>query len=430
MRTVPAVDIIVAKFRHRKLFNDRALDELADSMASHGLLHPIVCVIIPNGKLRLVAGGRRLRAAHLLEADSRTFMCDDEAVPLGHIPYVLISDHEAIRIREAELEENIQREDLTWQERTTALDELHRLRTAANPAQTISDTARELESSTGARGGSHYTAKREVSRATILAPHLDDPDVAGARSASAAFAIVSRKVESEFREELERRGKAKRTIHTLVVGDLKAELPKLPADTFTCIIADPPYGIGADKFGDNALLPHHYEDTQSQALDIAGYIMEEGLRITKSEAHLYMFCDIELFVPLRDAINTIEGWDVWRTPIIWHKGVGGYAPSGVAGLRRSYELILWARRGGKSFGQVWSDVIETPTVSKKIHAAEKPVGLYRTLLRRSCLPGDRVLDPCCGSGTIFPAATLAHCTATGIENDKEAAKLARTRLEE
>ena len=106
------------------------------------------------------------------------------------------------------------------------------------------------------------------------------------------------------------------------------------------------------------------------------------------------------------------------------------APVGAAGLRRSYEFILWAQKGGKEFGQVWSDVIEVPTVRDKIHAAQKPVELYHTLLRRSCLPGDKVLDPCCGAGTIFPAATRASCRATGIEKDKEIAKLARTMMEE
>ena len=36
------------------------------------------------------------------------------------------------------------------------------------------------------------------------------------------------------------------------------------------------------------------------------------------------------------------------------------------------------------------------------------------------LPGDRVLDPCCGSGTIFRAAALTKTIATGIERDEDA----------
>ncbi len=51
------------------------------------------------------------------------------------------------------------------------------------------------------------------------------------------------------------------------------------------------------------------------------------------------------------------------------------------------------------------------------------------LLKRSCLPRDRVLDPCCGSGTIFQAARETHTTATGIEWDERAYGLALTKLQ-
>jgi DNA modification methylase len=49
------------------------------------------------------------------------------------------------------------------------------------------------------------------------------------------------------------------------------------------------------------------------------------------------------------------------------------------------------------------------------HGAQKPVSLYSDLLKRSTRPGDRVLDPFCGTGTIFPAAHPLKVAATGIE---------------
>jgi tRNA G10 N-methylase Trm11 len=33
----------------------------------------------------------------------------------------------------------------------------------------------------------------------------------------------------------------------------------------------------------------------------------------------------------------------------------------------------------------------------------------------SATPGDTILDPCCGCGPIFPAATQFQCTAIGWE---------------
>ena len=47
--------------------------------------------------------------------------------------------------------------------------------------------------------------------------------------------------------------------------------------------------------------------------------------------------------------------------------------------------------------------------------AQKPIALYQDLLSRSYRPGDKVLDPFCGSGPIFPAAHSLKCEATGIE---------------
>ncbi len=71
-----------------------------------------------------------------------------------------------------------------------------------------------------------------------------------------------------------------------------------------------------------------------------------------------------------------------------------------------------------------------PNVRDKGHAAEKPTGLYVELLKRSCLPRDRVLDPCCGSGTIFQAARETYTTATGIECDEKTYGLALTKLQD
>jgi len=64
------------------------------------------------------------------------------------------------------------------------------------------------------------------------------------------------------------------------------------------------------------------------------------------------------------------------------------------------------------------------------HAAEKPVDLYEDLLLRSAKPGNRVLDPCCGAGPIFPAANRLSLYATGIELDPNLGNISLSRFEE
>jgi len=63
------------------------------------------------------------------------------------------------------------------------------------------------------------------------------------------------------------------------------------------------------------------------------------------------------------------------------------------------------------------------------HAAQKPVALFRDLLSRSARPGDTVLDPFCGTGSILEAAHDLKVKATGIENDPTSYGIAARRLE-
>ena len=116
-------------------------------------------------------------------------------------------------------------------------------------------------------------------------------------------------------------------------------------------------------------------------------------------------------------------WLCQRTPIIWYKGSVGHNPIPAIGFRRSYECILFAYKGNKPCKGLVDDVISIRPDFEQTHAASKPVELYQKLLSRTCVIGDRVLDPCCGSGTIFPAATGLSLKATGIELNERFANL-------
>lgn len=87
----------------RKDFNDEALAELADSIAQHGVLQPLLVRPLLGGGYQIVAGERRWRAARM--------------AGVSEVPVVIreMSDHE---VMELALIENLQREDLTpWKRR-------------------------------------------------------------------------------------------------------------------------------------------------------------------------------------------------------------------------------------------------------------------------------------------------------------------------
>ena len=49
----------------RKAFDSEALAQLADSIAAHGVLQPIIVREIPAGRFEIIAGERRWRASKL-----------------------------------------------------------------------------------------------------------------------------------------------------------------------------------------------------------------------------------------------------------------------------------------------------------------------------------------------------------------------------
>ena len=94
------------KYQPRRDFNAESLQELADSIASQGLIQPLVVRVLDHGNYEIIAGERRWRAAQLAGIDE--------------VPAIVreISDQTTIAMA---LIENIQREDLNPVEESQAL---------------------------------------------------------------------------------------------------------------------------------------------------------------------------------------------------------------------------------------------------------------------------------------------------------------------
>lgn len=111
---VQVEDIVPSPYQPRTLFDDDRLDELCQSIRTHGVIQPIV-VRLRDGKHEIVAGERRYRAVQKLG--------------LSTIPVIVreMNDAQAASIA---LIENLQRENLTAIEEAAAyrrLMELHDL---------------------------------------------------------------------------------------------------------------------------------------------------------------------------------------------------------------------------------------------------------------------------------------------------------------
>lgn len=435
MQIISLADIEIRK-RQRAEIATAPLNELRESIRTSGLLHPPVFWLdTTTNKWVLTVGERRTRAIEGLAKDKVEFFCAGERITPGNIPITPLGDYlDEIGRFEAELAENVFRVDLDWRERAQAYSDLHIMRKTANPKQTVTDTGREIADKTG-KFESPKSGARVVADSLLIAQHLHNPKIAGARNAGEAVQLILKQEEEALTAALTKRSLAKVTERQPIEvrhGDLNELFPQIDSNTVDLICADPPYGISAGSGGFSARTVHHhdYEDTIDTAKDVARCILTEGFRVTKPRANMFIFCDIELFDWLKvQAANM--GWIPFRRPLIWIKSDSeGLAPWGSAGPRITTEFIFYATKGRRGLNASPVDVLRVNRVSRheRIHAAEKPIELMTQLIKCATLPGDLVLDPCCGSGSTLVAAREAGRNAIGFEKDKDYFNTALTNI--
>ncbi|SDW94082.1 nucleoid occlusion protein [Paenibacillus sp. PDC88] len=114
VKQIPINEIVSSPYQPRTIFDDEKIDELCQTIKTHGVIQPIV-VRIRNSQYEIIAGERRWRAVKKLGMD--------------HIPAIVreFNDSQAASIA---LIENLQREGLTAIEEAVAyqkLIDLHQL---------------------------------------------------------------------------------------------------------------------------------------------------------------------------------------------------------------------------------------------------------------------------------------------------------------
>ena len=106
---VKLIDIEPNRDQPRKQFDDDALNDLASSIAQHGVLQPLLVRPMSDGTYQLVAGERRWRASRI--------------AGLSEVP-VIIKDLTDAQVAELALVENLQRENLNPMETAKGFKEL------------------------------------------------------------------------------------------------------------------------------------------------------------------------------------------------------------------------------------------------------------------------------------------------------------------
>lgn len=234
---------------------------------------------------------------------------------------------------------------------------------------------------------------------------------------------------------------------TILIGDCLTVLPTLARESIDLIVADPPYNIGFDYgYGPKADRRKDYDIWCERWIGWCYRALRPGgsFWIISGQEH---GADIDLAMQRAGLII--------RNRITWHETFGVYCHNkfgrtsrpiyyAVKGkgftFNREAVTVPSARQekygdrraapGGKIMGDVWTISRVCGTFKERVEGVptQLPEELVRRIVGVSSNPGDTVLDPFAGSGTIPAVAADMGRKAVGIELNPEYAAIAETRL--
>lgn len=414
--------------RHRKEF--RNIAELGESLKTKGLLHPIVV----TKKLQLVAGGRRLAAAKEIGWSSITVHYLEDLPP---------SERKLL-----ELEENIKRANLTWQEECLAVKEFHQIKSKTK-GWTLEKTADAIGIALG-----------WVSTRITVASALEEGDqtILEAVGANAAYNILSRKQARSMdealdgldtdliQEEAEEAAAAKgeppppppekeraepNNPFQIIQTDFESWAKDYSGPKFNLLHCDFPFGIDHDKSdqgGSDTWTA--YPDSWETYLGLLRVIREHKDNFLSRSCHIFFWFSMKHYFVTKEWLSIDPLFPgISPHPLIWVKSDGkGILPDPNRGPRQIYETAFFGYRGDRKIIKAVSNAIYTPQ-GKKSHLSEKPVAVFEHFFQMLVDENTRILDPTCGSGNALAVARLMGAKhVIGLDVDPESVKLASRNL--
>lgn len=357
------------------------ISELADSIHTLGLINPIV---VTRDSV-LVAGERRLEACRTLGWTSITAQYVDE-VPLAIL-------------HRLELEENTRRVDLSWQDRTRAIEAYHELRRAEDPQWTQVKTAEALNINEG-QTATYLAVAKEM---TV------NPKVAAADKFSVAQNMTKRAVE--------RRLESITTPQTAEPSDVVLNTsflewaPSYSGQRFNLIHCDFPYGINADHIKQGYQVTEHggYEDSPDTYWRLVQCFATNIDRFMADSSHLVFWFSMKYYAETIAFFAEHTDIAINPTPLIWFKSDNtGILPDPSRGPRQVYETALLGSRGDRKIVQAVANVFPAPSPQGQ-HMSEKSQPMLEHFFRMLVDDTTSLLDPTCGSASALRAARALGC---------------------
>jgi ParB/RepB/Spo0J family partition protein len=419
--------------RMRTEFGD--IPGLAKSIKENGLLHPMRISKV-NGSYIVIVGERRLKALTLLGVK--------ELVHNEH--FLWFDSTDALLQKSAELEENLRRQNLTWQEEVLGKQQLLEIMQAKYGEAKQGRQGKAVEKGLVPRGFSAATLASmlgespakisgdlKMAETLKLAPMLAEaPTKESARRQAQIIVKVLTMSGMANKKQIE--GTQKTKDWTLYEGPFEDNCQKIPDASIDLIVTDLPYG-GQVQGG-----PYHFAgvtgfdktpegDTVSAALKSIDRVMAESFRVLRQDRYAVFFFGFSYYGDLVEAIRK-HGMGCSLVPIAWIKNsMSGENPD--KRYRHAWEPAIYCWKGNAIFiRQARKDVMTFDIVppKQKLMAPEKPVDLLSEFLVDMTVPGATVLDWMAGTGSFGEAALKLKRKVILCEKDPVACTMIKARL--
>jgi len=410
----PSMIMVDREKRQRKNID---VSDLLTSIPHKGILNPII--ITPENVL--VAGERRLAAAIKLGLHT---------VPVRYSNTLSETERQLI-----ELEENLKRKDLSWQENSQAVKRIHELYVLQDKTWTQTQTAEAIGITIG-----------YMSQFMTVAAHMDKEIVASASSIESAMNIISRSNERKIADALAsitelgakmfdpkpaplKPGEPPTPIpappkveESILQGSFLEWAPRYEGRPFNLIHCDFPFGINvfAGKQA-NTKGEHDYDDKPDLYWELIDCLCENLNRVMSPSAHLVFWFPFDYYTSTLERFRKkAPSLAFQNVPLFWHKSDNiGILPDAKRGPRRIVESAFIASREDRFIIKATSNSYPAPT-DKAFHPSTKPEPVLRYFFQMFVDENTRLLDPTCGSGSALRAAeSLGANYVFGIERDKE-----------
>lgn len=385
--------IIVEPDRWREA--DKAhVEGLAKSIMAVGQLQPVIVRPTDNGTV-LVAGLHRLEACKLLGIS---------------VQCLYEHDVDEVLAREMELEENVQRLDMDWQDRVKAIAAIDKLKRESVPGWS--------NDMTGALVG---TDKGNVSKAVQMSKLMEVfPELKEAKSLHQAQNWAKAKAEQAERvAEVRASTEDYSDIESRIwLGNSVDLIKSVPDESFKLILTDPPFGVDYDQQTAGTIgQMSAYEDSADSYRQLLS-MAPDLYRVLKPNGFLIWFMGISWYEEAKLAFRK-AGFTVDEIPIIWDRSEGRcFTNRPDRWFTKSYDIALHCIKGEPQLVQRnRSNILRVKPVDsdERDLLVERPIGLYEELIKRCTIEGEVVADFFVGSGSCPAAAAKLRRGYFGCE---------------